>query len=139
MNIPPNRMYIKKKDMENNIKIMLAGRCAEEIIFGKENITTGASNDLEKATEALVDMVRRFGMTDSFGLLNYDVLYKNGIKQVQDNFLDEAKMNLDDLYICVRELLIENRALLEVIAERLLEEETLDEEQIDEIIFKVAG
>lgn len=139
MNIPPNRMYIKKKDMENNIKIMLAGRCAEEIIFGKENITTGASNDLEKATEALVDMVRRFGMTDSFGLLNYDVLYKNGIKQVQDNFLDEAKMNLDDLYICVRELLIENRALLEVIAERLLEEETLDEEQIDEIISKVAG
>lgn len=136
MNIPPSRMYFKKRDMENNIKIMLAGRCAEDIIFGKDDITTGASNDLEKATEVLLDMVRRFGMTDSSGLLNYDVLYKNGIKQVQDNFLDEAKKNLDDLYNSVKELLAENKAILEAIAERLLEEETLDEGQLDEIMIK---
>lgn len=138
MNIPPNRMYYKKKDMENNIKIMLAGRCAEEIIFGKENITTGASNDLEKATEVLVDMVRRFGMTDSSGLLNYDVLYRNGIRQVQDDFLDHAKKNLDDLYESVKGLLMENKDLLEEIANSLLEEETLEEEQLDRIILKAA-
>ena len=117
MNIPPNRMYYKKKDMENNIKIMLAGRCAEEIIFGKENITTGASNDLEKATEVLIDMVRRFGMTDSSGLLNYDVLYRNGIKQVQDNFKMHKK-ELDDLCQCKGFAL--KRKLLVAIAERLL-------------------
>jgi cell division protease FtsH len=138
MNIPPNRMYYKKKDMENNIKIMLAGRCAEEIIFGKENITTGASNDLEKATEVLIDMVRRFGMTDSSGLLNYDVLYRNGIKQVQDNFIDEAKRSLDDLYANVKDLLVKKKTLLVAIAERLLDEETLDEAQLDQIIQNAA-
>ena len=138
MNIPPSRMYAKKKDMENNIKIMLAGRCAEEIIFGKDNITTGASNDLEKATEVLLDMVRRFGMTDSSGLLNYDVLYRNGIRQVQDNFLDEAKKNLDILYSCVRSLLMENREQLEAIAMSLLKEETLDEDQLDQILKRAA-
>ena len=138
MNIPPNRMYYKKKDMENNIKIMLAGRCAEEIIFGKDNITTGASNDLEKATEVLIDMVRRFGMTDSSGLLNYDVLYKNGIQQVQDNFIDEAKKCLDDLYANVKYLLEKNKKVLVTIAESLLVEETLDEEQLDQIIKNAA-
>lgn len=134
MNIPPSRMYYKKKDMENNIKIMLAGRCAEDIIFGQENITTGAVNDLEKATEVLVDMVRRFGMTDTSGLLNYDVLYRNGIKQVQDNFLDEAKTSLDFLYHKVKDLLEKNKFLLKAIAEKLLEDETLEEEQLDLII-----
>ncbi|HZJ58471.1 MAG TPA: ATP-dependent metallopeptidase FtsH/Yme1/Tma family protein [Clostridia bacterium] len=136
MNIPPDRMYSKKRDMENNIKIMLAGRCAEEIIFGKENITTGASNDLEKATKVLVDMVRRFGMTDSSGLLNYDVLYENGIRDVQDNFLDEAKDILDNLYSGVRDLLMEHKPLLEAIALKLLEEETLEEEQLDYLVQK---
>jgi cell division protease FtsH len=136
MNIPPNRMYFKKRDMENNIKIMLAGRCSEEIIFGKENITTGASNDLEKATRVLTDMVRRFGMTESSGLLNYDVLYENGIRGVQDNFLDEAKRILDALYMEVRDLLTENKTLLEKIAIRLLKEETLDEEQLDYLVQK---
>lgn len=134
MNIPPNRMYYKKKDMENNIKIMLAGRCAEEIIFGKDNITTGASNDLEKATEVLIDMVRRFGMNDTSGLLNYDVLYRNGIKQVQDNFIDQAKKCLDDLYASVKDLLIKNKKVLVAIAQSLLAEESLDEEQLDQII-----
>ncbi|HZJ82516.1 MAG TPA: ATP-dependent zinc metalloprotease FtsH [Clostridia bacterium] len=136
MNIPPSRMYYKKRDMENNIKIMLAGRCAEEIIFGQENITTGAVNDLEKATEVLVDMVRRFGMTDTSGLLNYDVLYRNGIKQVQDNFLDEAKESLDNLYDKVKHLLEGNKPTLQAIAEKLLKDETLEEKELDQIISK---
>ena len=136
MNIPPNRMYFKKRDMENSIKIMLAGRCSEEIAFGKDNITTGASNDLEKATSVLTDMVRRFGMSESSGLLNYDVLYENGIREVQDNFLDEAKKILDALYIEVKDLLTENKALLKEIAIRLLAEETLDEEQLDHLVKK---
>lgn len=136
MNIPPNRMYFKKRDMENSIKIMLAGRCSEEIVFGKDNITTGASNDLEKATSVLTDMVRRFGMSESSGLLNYDVLYENGIREVQDNFLDEAKKILDALYIEVKDLLTENKALLKEIAIRLLAEETLDEEQLDHLVKK---
>lgn len=141
MNIPPDRMYYKKKDMEASIKIALAGRAAEELIFGEENITTGASNDLEKATGTLLNMIRRFGMNAKSGLLNYDVLYNNGFQQVQDEILEECRRRMDELYKEVRDLLRNNRRILEAIAENLLARETLDEKDLDLIInaFAKAG
>jgi ATP-dependent Zn protease len=141
MNIPPDRMYYKKKDMENSIKIALAGRAAEELIFGEANITTGASNDLEKATGTLLNMVRRFGMNSKSGLLNYDVLYNNGFRQVQEDILEECKTSIDKLYNEVKELLQGNKKVLEGIAENLLARETLDEKDLDLIIktFAKAG
>ncbi|HHY82355.1 MAG TPA: ATP-dependent metallopeptidase FtsH/Yme1/Tma family protein [Clostridiales bacterium] len=141
MNIPPDRMYHKKKDMENSIKIALAGRAAEELIFGEENITTGASNDLEKATETLLNMIRRFGMNSKSGLLNYDVLYNNGFHQVQNEILEECKARMDMLYNEVKELLAKNIKILEAVAESLLSLETLDEKELDLIIqaFRKAG
>jgi cell division protease FtsH len=141
MNIPPDRMYYKKKDVENSIKIALAGRAAEELIFGEANITTGASNDLEKATGTLLNMVRRFGMNSKSGLLNYDVLYNNGFRQVQEDILEECKTSMDKLYNEVKELLQGNKKVLEGIAENLLARETLDEKDLDLIIktFAKAG
>jgi len=141
MNIPPDRMYYKKKDMENSIKIALAGRAAEELIFGEDNITTGASNDLEKATGTLLNMVRRFGMNSKSGLLNYDVLYNNGFRQVQEEILEECKTSMDKLYHEVKELLKGNKKVLEGIADNLLARETLDEKDLDLIIqtFAKAG
>jgi cell division protease FtsH len=141
MNIPPDRMYYKKKDMENSIKIALAGRAAEELIFGEDNITTGASNDLEKATGTLLNMVRRFGMNSKSGLLNYDVLYNNGFRHIHEDILQECKTSMDKLYYEVKELLQGNKKLLERIAENLLARETLDEKDLDLIIqtFSKAG
>ena len=98
MNISPERMYYKKRDMENNIKIALAGRAAEEIVFGHENITTGAYNDLEKATEIILNMIKRFGMDSDIGLLNYDVLRQNGIGGEYDAITDQCKKKLDIAY-----------------------------------------
>jgi cell division protease FtsH len=138
MNIPPDRMYLKKRDMENSIKVALAGRAAEEMIFGEENITTGASNDLEKATGTLLNMVRRFGMKPKSGLLNYDVLYNNGFRQVQDEVLEECKTSMDELYQEVKSLLQKNKKILEAIAENLLARETLDEKDLDIIIQTIA-
>ena len=134
MNIPPDRMYYRKKDMENSIRIGLAGRAAEELVFGEENVTTGASNDLEKVTGTLLNMVRRFGMKPKSGLLNYDVLYNNGFRQVQDEVLGECKTSMDELYREVRKLLQENRKVLEAIAENLLVRETLEEKDLDLIL-----
>jgi len=134
MNIPPDRMYFKKVDMENSIRIALAGRAAEEIIFGEENITTGASNDIERATEILLNMVRRFGMKQQTGLLNYDVLYRNGIRQVQNEWIEECKKTMDKLYSEVKEKLLEKKELLEAIATRLLEVETIGENELNELI-----
>jgi cell division protease FtsH len=140
MNIPPERMYYKKKDLENSIKIALAGRGAEELIFGEENITTGASNDLEKATGTLLNIVRRLGMNSRTGLLNYDVLYNNGFRQVQDEVLEECRVLMDEFYREVKELLWENRRILKALAESLLIHETLDERDLDQIIaFAKAG
>ena len=141
MNIPPDRMYYKKIDMENSIRIALGGRAAEELVFGEDNVTTGASNDLEKATGTLLNMVRRFGMKPRSGLLNYDVLYNNGFRQVQDEVLDECKTSMDELYDQVKDLLLKNRNILDDIAGNLLVKENLDEKELDIILqtFKNAG
>lgn len=134
MNIPPDRMYYRKRDMENSIKIALGGRAAEEIMFGQDNVTTGASNDLERATEVLLDMIRRFGMGKSTGLINYDVLYSNGIRQVSEEVLAQCREAMDLFYEEVKELLIRHKDVLNAIAMALLEKETLDESELDQII-----
>jgi len=134
MSVPPDRMYYKKKDMEDSIRIMLAGRGAEEVIFGQDNVTTGAANDIEKATEIILNMVRRFGMKSSSGLLNYDVLYRNGMQQVHSDILEECKMTLAILYDEIKDILIKNKNLLCAIAQNLLEKETLTEKDLDKII-----
>ena len=134
-------MYHKKKDMENSIRIALAGRASEELVFGEANVTTGAANDLEKATDTLLNMIRRFGMNSRSGLLNYDVLYNNGFRQVQDDIIEECRTHMDELYQEVKELLQKNRRVLGAIAESLLTHETLEEKDLDLIIqaFAKAG
>jgi len=136
MNIPPDRMYYRKKDMENSIKIALAGRAAEEIIFGKDDVTNGASNDLERATEVLLDMVRRCGMGKNTGLLNYDVLYNNGVRQVSDEVLEQCRQTMDLYYKEVKSLLLMHEGTLRAVAIALLEKETLDEDALDKIIME---
>lgn len=130
MNIPPDRMYHRKIDMENAIKIALAGRAAEELVFGPDRVTTGASNDIERATGILVDMVRRFGMSEKSGLLNYDVLYQNGFNQPQSCTSEDLKKTMDDLYRQVRGIIEDNIHLLKAIAENLLLRETLEEKDL---------
>ena len=88
MNIPPNRLYKTKKDMEKDIMISLGGRCAEEIVFGEENITTGASGDIERATEIVISMINRFGMNKNTGLLSYEVIYKNSFNNINDEIIN---------------------------------------------------
>ncbi|HZK34641.1 MAG TPA: ATP-dependent metallopeptidase FtsH/Yme1/Tma family protein [Bacillota bacterium] len=134
MNIPPDRMYHKKVDMENAIRIALGGRAAEELVFGAENITTGGSNDIEKATGILLDMVRRFGMREKSGLLNYDVLYQNGLGQGHANMTEDLKCTMDQLYLEVKHLVSDNINILKAIAENLLVRETLDEKDLELIM-----
>jgi cell division protease FtsH len=133
MNIPPDRMYHRKKDMEQQIQISLAGRAAEELIFGQDGITTGASNDLEKATEIMVSLVKRFGMNDMAGMLNYDILYgsSNGISA---DIVKECKKQMDELYNNTKKVVKDNISLLHSIAQNLLERETLGEQELNEII-----
>lgn len=134
MNIPPDRMYKTKKEMEKDIMISLGGRCAEEIIFGEDNITTGASGDIERATEIVLSMIKKFGMDKNTGLLSYDVLYRNSFSGFNDSILNGCREKLDVLYKTVKDILLQNKDRLDHIARELLVKETLDEEDIDSII-----
>ena len=120
--------------MINSIKIALAGRAAEEIIYGENSITTGASSDLERATEILMDMITRFGMGKKSGLLCYNVLFHAGLRQVEDEIIKESRDIMHSYYASVKEILIQNRPVLKAVAAALLEKETLNEYELDDII-----
>ncbi|QUH26962.1 ATP-dependent metallopeptidase FtsH/Yme1/Tma family protein [Serpentinicella alkaliphila] len=132
MNIPPDRMYHTKVDMLNNIKVSLGGRVVEELVFGEDNITTGASNDIQKATEILTAMIKQFGMNEKAGMLNYDILqgHHSGVDgELRKLIMDEMKKLYDE----TKTLLEANINLVKEIAEELLIKETLNEEHINEI------
>ncbi len=131
MNIPPDRLYRSKLDMIHSIKIALSGRIAEEIIFGEDNITTGAGNDIEKATEILVAMIKQFGMNQKLGMLNYKILQGNNSSTVDSNILEECRRMIEFYYEETKTLIHDNMDLLRNIAEALLDKETLNEEDIN--------
>ncbi len=133
MNIPPDKMYSTKREMINNIKIALAGRIVEELTFGNDNITTGASNDIQKATELLVAMIKQFGMSEEIGMINYDILYGHqGI--TGDKLIKISKEKMRNLYNETKILIEKNLGLIGLVAKNLLDRETLNEEEIDRCI-----
>ncbi len=134
MSIPPDRMYQTKHEIICNVKIALAGRAAEEIIFGEDQITTGASNDIEKATEMMLSMLRRFGMNKKVGLINYDVLQRVKVPNLEREIVYECKKMMGNLYHDIKELILKNLHILEIIAEQLLIKETLNEKDIDKLL-----
>ncbi|ARE86577.1 AAA family ATPase [Clostridium formicaceticum] len=133
MNVPPDSMYHRKKDMLHNIKVALAGRVVEEIVFGEENITTGASNDIQKATEILVAMIKQFGMNEEVGMINYDILLgqSGGVDQ---RLAKICNKEMKKLYVETKGLIKENIHLVHAIAGALMERETLKEDEINKII-----
>ena len=135
LNIPPDRMYQKKSDILANIMISLGGRAAEEIIFGKDYITTGASSDLEKATEMTLSMVGIFGMDDEVGLMNYNVLSN---KNLDDKIvLNRTRNILEELYKDTILLLKKHKIELESLANNLINKEVLNEEEINTILSNI--
>ncbi|MBS4537223.1 ATP-dependent metallopeptidase FtsH/Yme1/Tma family protein [Clostridium sp. D2Q-11] len=133
MNIPPDKMYQTKADMINNIKIALAGRVAEEIIFGKDKITTGASNDLQRVTDMVISMITRFGMDDDIGLLNYEMIMPDN-RGINSEVLNRAKAIVSELYDNTKELLKKNIELLNIIALHLIENESINEVELNNLI-----
>lgn len=133
LNIPKDRLYRTRKDLESNIMIALGGRAAEEIIYGKENITTGASSDLEKATETILSVVGNLGMDQDFGLLNVNVLSSMGLTG-ESKLLERSSQILSQLYRETIDLLENSKACLENIAKDLIIKESIDEDDINNIM-----
>lgn len=130
LNIHPNSVYHTKLTLTNNIKVALAGRASEEIIFGDENITTGAEGDIKHATNILLSMIKTYGMFDSMGMLNYEML--DGSSQ---KVLEIGNNLINKFYKDVMNILLENKEQLDIIAHSLLEKEYLEEEELNKLIL----
>ncbi|RBP44795.1 ATP-dependent metallopeptidase FtsH/Yme1/Tma family protein [Garciella nitratireducens] len=126
INIPKDRLYKTKQYILNDIKVLLAGRAAEELIFGSENITTGASNDIEKASQQIKEYIMKFGMDGELGLFNNDAANLNA----DSILLEKCRSYMKNLYKEVKHLLNTNIDLLHRITKELIAKETLNEEDI---------
>jgi cell division protease FtsH len=126
-----------------SLAMLYGGRAAEEMIFGKEKITTGAGNDIERATSMARRMVTQFGMSEHIGPMavgdsDHEVFLGREIGQrrhvsesVAERVDHEVKRLLDEAYVTAMRIIDENRGLLQTIAEALLERETLDRDEIE--------
>ena len=138
-----DEMFLTKGKMLHEIMVSLGGRIAEEIIF--DDITTGASSDIKKATETARRMVTRYGMSENIGTINYD---ENGddvfigrdlahtkaySEQVAGMIDAEVKAIVDDCYQKAKELILENEDVLHACAELLLEKERITMEEFAEL------
>ncbi|QEH61211.1 cell division protease FtsH [Spiroplasma chinense] len=132
--------FSSKEDLFASIAGYLGGRAAEEIIFGKDNITTGAHDDLDKATNIARRMVTQFGMS-KLGLTKYLTMAEESYGQTKGVYSDEVAYKidneindiLDECYVVAVKTINANKELLELIAESLRVLETITAEQIDYI------
>ncbi|OQA41668.1 MAG: ATP-dependent zinc metalloprotease FtsH [Candidatus Omnitrophica bacterium ADurb.Bin314] len=126
------------------LPVILGGRVAEQVIFG--DITTGAHNDLQKATQIARQMVCRFGMSEKLGpmifgkengmvFLGRDLMEERNYSEETARLIDsEVKRIIEEAYAKAQKLLTENRDKLELLAKMLLEKETLDADEIRHIV-----
>ena len=134
-----------KKELLETISGLLGGRVAEEIIFGKDDITTGAHNDFEKATKIARAMVTEYGMSElgpmqfehqeSSVFLGRDYNKSHDFSSQVANEIDEAQRKIiNNCYAQTKKIINENKDLLDLIANTLLEYETITKEQIEYLV-----
>jgi cell division protease FtsH len=142
MYVPEEETYLTtKEEILAQIVAALGGRAAEEVVFN--TATTGAFNDIERATRMARSMVSQFGMSDAFGIM--------GLESVESRYLDgrpvatcapetealrdkEVKRILDECYEKSKSLLLENRHVMEVLAEHLFEKENITGDEFLELL-----
>jgi cell division protease FtsH len=145
MQLPEQDRYAYDKQfLLSRIAVLFGGRIAEELFMNQ--MTTGASNDFERATAMARDMVTRYGMSDDLGVMVYGenegevflgrsvTQHKNVSEATMQKVDAEVRRIIDQQYALARKLLEDNRDKVEAMAKALLEWETIDAEQIDDII-----
>ena len=144
MQVPKDEKNLyTREDLINHITTLCGGRAAEEVIFNE--VSTGAANDIEKATETARSMITQYGMADEFGMVKFQ---DSGSRYMGDNgnmnCSEETRKEVDDLMVKIvksaqdnaRKLIADNRDAMKELSEFLLEEETITGKQFMEILSK---
>ena len=141
-----DEMFMTKGRMLQDIKVSLGGRIAEEIIF--DDITTGASSDIKKATQTARRMVTRYGMSDNIGVINYDddgdevfigrdlAHAKSHSEYITGEIDKEVKAIIDECYKDAKRIILEHRDVLDKCAELLLEKEKITREEFEALFVE---
>ena len=141
-----DRHSYSKQRLESQISSMFGGRIAEELIFGKDMVTTGASNDIQRTTEIARNMVTKWGLSEKLGPLTYSdeegevflghsVTQHKGVSDETTHTIDqEVRAIVDRNYARAEKLLKDNIDKLHSMAKALLKYETIDSKQIDDIM-----
>ena len=147
MQVPEEEKYLLTKDeLITKIVTLLGGRAAEEVVF--HTVTTGASNDIERATKLARTMVSQYGMSDTFGLMGLESVesqYLDGRSvlncsdQTAAKLDDEVNKMLKEYYAKAKELLSENMECLDNVAEYLIDKETITGKEFMDIVNRVKG
>ena len=149
MFLPEKDKYsISKRKINSQISSLFGGRIAEELVYGKDAVTTGASNDIERATELAHKMVKLWGMSDVMGPLAYgeeegEIFLGRQVtkhKHISDDTFNkvdsEIRIIIDTNYDIAYKILEENRDILDSMAAALVEFETIDTGQIDDLMAR---
>jgi len=147
MFLPEKDSYsISRRKLNSQVASLFGGRVAEELIYGKDSVTTGASNDIERATEIAHKMVKQWGMSDKLGPMAYGeddgevFLGKQVTKHKhisEDTFKvidDEIRTIIDTNYAVATKILKEHKDILIEMTKALMEFETIDRDQIDDLM-----
>ena len=142
-------VHVSKAKLLAKIAVSLGGRAAEEIVYGKNEVSTGASQDLINVTDMARKMVTAWGMSDKLGPMAYGKNRENVFmgrdfghqrdysEQVAYEIDEEIKSIVEERYELAKKLLTENRDMLEAISKELLDKETIDEKEFEEIMERV--
>ncbi|MFC2315448.1 MAG: ATP-dependent zinc metalloprotease FtsH, partial [Selenomonas massiliensis] len=143
-----DRSYRTRSELFDRIKVALGGRVAEEVVLGE--ISTGASSDIQQATQIIRSMIMQYGMSESIGPIaygeeNHQVFLgrdfnrdRNYSEEVAGEIDREVRRYIEEAYEACRVIITENRDKLDLIAHELLERETLSASELEELMTKGA-
>lgn len=142
-----DRYSYSRRRLESQLCSLYGGRIAEELIFGEDAVTTGASNDIQRATEIARNMVTKWGLSEKIGPLTYGeddgevFLGQSMAKRKQDIsehmskvIDDEVRRIVDETYDYAKKILVEKMDILHAMAEALIKYETIESEQLDQLM-----
>lgn len=139
-----DKYSLSRRALESSICTLFGGRIAEQMTLGDEGITTGASNDIERATAIARNMVTKWGLSAKLGPLHYgeeEGMYPGmATQQYSDNTSknidEEVRRIIDECYVRAQKILEDNRDILEAMKDALMEYETIDAEQVDDLMSR---